>query len=496
MSYTNDGCGGILGSFGKVVSVKPIGEDTLGHSAGVSFSDGRSGGTCGSYLYDQQGKVMTYYRVHVAWTGDHVNVALAIPPPQKCEMTLGAGWKWVAFPWCEVADVGCEKREGFSCNSFRESSSRMECKERVQSTLTLDTFSHAHAKRPQEHLKLKMYQACNCGVRFSSEAFNLTMRDWRDAAARAGQSVGMRRPLAQCFDLKGRAKSVGEPFDQTFANFGNLIATKSSVTIVTWVKEVLEDVKKGGDGHCPLFRAHVKADKYNEKKRRTGTWRATLGADLVCLFLQQHLFAELAEAAERVHDRIDIHVTAERWNTIVVDRSARHETAGVDDSNYEETESSELLSRIAQSLCHMVGCSELLERYVVRIVAYGWGLDSLGNVVERAGGNPSGQYLTGVLNSLDHEVINFTCWSVMFGIPVEEVLSRVDWCVVGDDELVAPTSAEDMVEFIGVSETNFGIVAKPDFCRGELYPVEAHASFLSRVTALVDGYQVILPSEP
>jgi len=296
--------------------------------------------------------------------------------------------------------------------------------------------------------------------------------------------------------LKLKKSTPGEPFDTRFANYNHLLGECSVPLIETWLEEVISDVEGGGDGYVPLFRAHTKADRYSEKKRSTAEWRIILGSDVVCLFLFQMFFAELNERAELEHPRVGVFMSPARWDAIVVRRLATRKTAGVDYSNYDQTESCELLAVIVRELALAVGCSEKMAEYLACCAAHGWGVTCDGVVVERAGGNPSGQYLTSVLNSLYHEVINFTCWAQVLDIDEDSVLGHVDWCVVGDDELVAPTSASDLKDFVSESGSRFGIVVKADLVDGQLYPVGAHASFLSKVTVLVSEHILVLPSEP
>lgn len=99
-------------------------------------------------------------------------------------------------------------------------------------------------------------------------------------------------------------------------------------------------------------------------------------------------------------------------------------------------------------------------------------------------------------DSLVHEMINFDCWSEVLQVPINEVLGKVDWAVVGDDELNAPTSVPDLEDMLQVISSRYGQVVKLDLALGGLYPEGAHGPFLSRVTALVGGVQVILPSQP
>jgi hypothetical protein len=349
---------------------------------------------------------------------------------------------------------------------------------------------------PNSYLGERLWLAANYGVRVSEDAIKLVMLSWRDAAVRGGWNVGRRRTLVMCCEMKRLRASVGEPFDRKFANFEHLAQIHSPAVISGWVEELMEVVERGGLGHCPLFRGVIKPDKYSLKKSSTGEWRPILVADVLCLFLHQHLFAEMAECAESVHERIGINMTPRRWRDIVVERLARKPTAGVDYARYDETEASQLLYRISLELCEMVGCSFRLSRYVARTVACGWAVTAGGEVIERAGGNPSGQFLTAVLNSLVHEIINFDCWGRVLEVPPSEVLAFVDWCVVGDDELVAPPSVESLLEFIVESEGSFGIACKSDLCAGRLYPPGCHASFLSRVSLRIRGYDLLLPSEP
>jgi hypothetical protein len=78
INFTHDPEDGVIQSLGQITMVDPIGEATVGHSAGVTYRDGGGKGTCGSYLYVQAGKTLIFYGVQIACaTG--VNVALHMP---------------------------------------------------------------------------------------------------------------------------------------------------------------------------------------------------------------------------------------------------------------------------------------------------------------------------------------------------------------------------------------------------------------------------------
>jgi len=350
--------------------------------------------------------------------------------------------------------------------------------------------SHAYARGPVEAMARSFGVSITGAALYSSDALLVVMTEFFSAAHEGGYRQGMMADLGELIAQKEKKASPSEPFDTRFVTWERMANAVPAMTIECMVNRVERE-----RNYFPTCRTKPKADKYSAKKLENKTWRAIQGADPVTLFQQQRWLAPLVEAAEACHEHIYLVNTYSRWWKYV-GRLNKRQTAGADYSEWDSRMASNLMRDIALALCRYVGMPDDLAVYTANVVAHSWAVDQDGKVYAKWGGNSSGQYLTAVLNSLYHLVINLTCWSRVLGVNASEVYGIVDCLVTGDDELLTPPSPEALVEFCEVSETLFGTQLKVDLCCGELYPVGAHAPYLSRVSAKVNGHLMVLPSQP
>jgi len=140
--------------------------------------------------------------------------------------------------------------------------------------------------------------------------------------------------------------------------------------------------------------------------------------------------------------------------------------------------------------------SERVADWFARSYAYSLVVAADGFVLAKCGGNSSGGYLTGVINSCNNDLMHFDCWAEYFDCPVDEVLGHVDWVMCGDDDLETPPSVGALQSVIDLMQNRFGARVKLDVMSGELYPAQCHAPFLSRVSTRIGDLVFRIPSEP
>lgn len=356
--------------------------------------------------------------------------------------------------------------------------------------------SHAYARGPNGYLVGKIPQAVSYGTRIGADVVDLVVDDFIRSASRAGWTMGMRRPLFQVADMKRNGASVGEPFDTRFATFEDLVENVPKHMLTLVMEQHLAAIECGERGFIPINRAHIKFDKYSAKKLREEKWRAIQASDVLTFMLFNHVFGEMMELGEIDHDRIVVAMNALKWHDHVAVEMNQFRTVGLDYSNFDETEPAHLLYRVTYLLAIRNGCSERMAVYLASTAAYSWTVYPDGEIWEKAGGNPSGQYLTSLLNSLINDAALTAAWAKVLGVPPSEVWGLRRYKIVGDDNVMQAKSAEEVVELADTVTFQSGFEVKTDLCGDDLYPVGAHAPFLSRVTVSVDGYQFTLPSEP
>lgn len=354
--------------------------------------------------------------------------------------------------------------------------------------------SHSVCRGPPDKCKENVRSFVSYGYVCSEEAITYALDEWHECALKGGWD---REPATfeEILSAKNMHSRPGEPFDLEFTTFGDMLEEYSPVVMKAMLEEYEAELEAG---RCPLalFRTHLKEDRMSEKKQRSDLWRDVQGVDAMTLMVCMKYMLKYCNAAELVHPRIMLYRNWARWNEMLVDGVGSRPTAGLDYSRYDQSESGMLIERLIRSLLLRAGAPLGVACSLAKMTAYGWTVTSDGEVFERAGGNPSGNLLTGVLNSLVNDIMHLFSWSTVLSVPVSEVLEHVDWVVCGDDTVESPTSLGDLQEVMSEMVRCFGIVPKVDLCDGQLYPIGCHAPFCSRVTLQVDGVRVVLPSEP
>lgn len=356
--------------------------------------------------------------------------------------------------------------------------------------------SHAYARGPISYLQAKLTRAVTYGTNVESTVVDLCVRDFVQSAIGSGWKFGLRRSIDRVVELKRSGASVGEPFDTRYGTYADLVEDVPKHILSLLLEAHILEIEHGLHVFCPLNRAHIKPDSYSWGKISAEKWRAIQANDVLTFMLFNHVFGELVEAGELNHDRIVVQMNALKWHGHVAREMNAKRTVGLDYSDFDETEAAELLYRAVQKLCQALGCSERMTRYLCTVAAYTWAVGPDGRVYEKGGGNPSGQFLTSLLNSIVNDIILTQSWGKALDVDYDEVWGLRSWKIVGDDNLMEAATVEEIRAVSEFITTDFGQVVKLDLCGGDLYPVGAHAPFLSKVTASVGGYTLTLPSEP
>lgn len=356
--------------------------------------------------------------------------------------------------------------------------------------------SHGYARGPNEYLADKIAKNVSYGVRCPQGVIDLVVNDFIDSATRRGWKFGMKRSIAQVLDLKKSAASVGEPFDTRFCTYQDLIENCPKELLSLVLEEHITSIEAGEQGFIPLNRCHIKYDKYSSKKMSEKRWRAIQASDVLTFMTFNHFLGELVELGELDHERIVVCMNALKWHDHIATEMNSKKTVGLDYSDFDETQSAHLLYQVTYLLALRSGCSENMARYLAHVAAYTWTVSPSGELFAKGGGGASGQFLTSILNSMINEIILTYCWSLVLQVPFSEVWGLRKWKIVGDDNVMQAESASEVLALTDEVLDCFGQIARVDFCDGEPYPVGAHAPFLSRVTAHVDGFTFTLPSEP
>ena len=224
-------------------------------------------------------------------------------------------------------------------------------------------------------------------------------KDFHAAAVRAGWTRGQRYAWDQVVALKDHKTTVGEPYDSLYSNFEDFIKRVGAQVAITAAEVVLRKIEDGEDPYVPCYRVFLKYDKHSTKKIESGNWRLINATDFIMMFLQLHVLGPFV-AAESVHPRVLVHVTPRRWREIIVQRIGSRKTSGIDFSDYDETESASVIYALVLRLAECGGAPENLSKFFARASAFTWIVDKAGNLVEKAGGNGSGQWLTSTVWSM------------------------------------------------------------------------------------------------
>lgn len=249
------------------------------------------------------------------------------------------------------------------------------------------------------------------------------------------------------------------------------------------------------------FKVHSKKDKYAEKKFINNRFRSIQGTDVVLQLLMSKWLHRLVDALYTCCSFFGVRIPKVDWQRMVTRRFAGKCTWGVDFTGFDKQVPANATVEIISRLCDLAGAPRRLSSFIAHAVAYGDLVMPSGEVVLRAGANPSGEYLTTALNTVFHAIMLVdACHTV--DPTVSDVFKEYDFIGCGDDGLcgkehIEVSTIEAIAHFIF---EEYGFSTKLDLYCGEPYPAGygCHAPYLGQVSVALEdhGLAVCVPLEP
>lgn len=236
------------------------------------------------------------------------------------------------------------------------------------------------------------------------------------AAVRKAVSACMRAAIPKTFKMeefwedKNMAASLGEPFRAVFASVKDMVEELGMDNVQDYLWAIDEAVKEGcikAPEDIFTFLVHAKRDKYDLQKLLDGRFRTIQGADFVSLFISYRYFGWASKAMSLDTDECMTSFTEGSFADDLLGNVGYDSYAAVDFSGFDRTEAQNVVQMFIEELGQRGFVPQNVIDFVRDLVSYGDLVMPDGKIVIRWGGNPSGQYLTTVLNSLYHKTIIF-----------------------------------------------------------------------------------------
>lgn len=353
-------------------------------------------------------------------------------------------------------------------------------------------FTHQVAKGDSTQLLKEALTATVGTVEVDDEVWNHVM-DKFFAHYRGGQST-----FDEFLAMKNKSANPGYPWVNLYESFDKLLLAKGAGELESFLQFVWGLILSG-QGPQTVFRVHSKLDKYNPIKLATERFRAIYAPDWVLLALMHKYGFAAVDNVEMNVPEVVVIISGALWKERVEDPFHDKETVDVDYTAYDKSIPGPIVYRFIEEFYLRAGAPPLMASWIAWQVAYALLVLPTGELVLRVGGNPSGQFLTTILNSF---------WSLYgWKKSSKEVLGGDSWKnmllrVAGDDAVV-PVNTPVGIPFEDYDAVREGLryyanqKAKTSFFDGDKpFPPGFHAPFLGRVSTTVDGVLITFPLQP
>lgn len=297
-------------------------------------------------------------------------------------------------------------------------------------------------------------------------------------------------PWEDIFDDVDMSSGVGRPWKFLFPSKQHMVdAFGGEAEFLQAMREFEEAISAGECLPDLNWAVFSKTDKYKLAKLTSARLRTIQGGSIVHLLLLKRWIKNLVHAVYANHPRIFMVRTNFSFVQRVVRDLRDRWTVGFDATGYDRNVPGDFILALLQDCLRLTGCPENVALLLVHSTVYGDLVLPDGSIIDRSGGNPSGVFVTGFINSCYMDYIKHSVYEEM-GI------SDVQWLITGDDSLDAYAHPGVDVKAVAQAMASFtGMEIKVDLMDGQLYPPGTHAPYLSTVSYIHDGFVVTLPSE-
>jgi hypothetical protein len=332
-------------------------------------------------------------------------------------------------------------------------------------------------------------------VNFKETTWRRFFADWDACCESAYEPLDWHIVIENLLELN---TGVGVPWKQDYRNKSEMIQDFTQAGLVEYLQALESAIIH--DGFFPEFTWDVfsKLDKYKKSKLDSNRLRTIQGGDVILLILMLRWISPAVKHLYAKHNRFyvvaDNHTFAKR----ITAAFAQSFTCGLDATGFDRGVPANVMERIITDLCDKSGCPIEVTSVLLNGAVYGPLQLPWGDLMDRFGGNPSGIFLTTILNCAFNDLMHIEVYTDMFGLDFDKF---VHWIVTGDDSVDGfrksaglPPTPDDLVDAF----SNFGLEYKIDLMDGGYFPpvFGCHAPYLSKVSVVREGFVIPVPVEP
>lgn len=296
----------------------------------------------------------------------------------------------------------------------------------------------------------------------------------------------------------------GEPFSSVYHTKREMEVEENKCPqwLVDLSSQVVQHLVEGTDYPEVAFTAHSKRDKYKLSKITSGRFRSIQGLDVCLHFLMVKYLGGMIDVFDDNMPHVFIRCDATSWARDVTYGFKDHCTFGADYTAFDKSIPANVNVWVQKLVFKHTQAPPAFISWLADMVSTAPVATPDGEVLQRFGGNPSGQYLTTATNCLYHIAMNYRVYATVFGCELYEVPENIKFLVTGDDELAGVLPRDIPRLNLSLVQTLFmekyGIATKFDLLDGQLYPprLACHAPYLSGVSVIAGGHALRLPLIP
>ena len=334
-------------------------------------------------------------------------------------------------------------------------------------------------------------------VRFKESTWRRFFKDWDACADKKYEPLPWDIIIENLLEMN---TGVGQPWKQDYRNKGDMLKDFTQSGLIDYMQSLEDAIVK--DGYFPEFTWDVfsKLDKYKKSKLDTNRLRTIQGGDVVLLILLLRWVHPVVKHLYNRHGRFYVVADSHTFAKRVTAAFAKSYTCGLDATGFDRGVPANVMERILVDLCDKSGCPDAITVVLMNSSVYGSLQLPWGELLDRYGGNPSGIFLTTILNCAFNDLMHIEVYEALFGADFDKF---VHWIITGDDSvdgfksgpgLPPPPSPETLVDRF----SQFGLEYKIDLLADGYFPpiFGCHAPYLSKVSVIRDGFVIPVPVEP
>mgnify|MGYP003572055665 CR=1 FL=1 len=309
----------------------------------------------------------------------------------------------------------------------------------------------------------------------------------------------------EAWDTLNKQASPGEPWADTFPTKQDFEDKGALPELLEFCEALEEEIISGQlpEDEWPImaFKVHSKRDKYSTKKIKTKRFRSIQGLDVVLNLIMARWLAKFDETIYDRFPHIFVKNNPQTWCERITKGFAGLRTWGCDYTAFDKSIPENVVGDIVGFCMQRVGAPQNLCDFVARQVSQGPLVMPTGDIIHRTGSNPSGEYLTTIVNSFYNYMMIVDCFGEVLQVPPEEVKQHMSFVITGDDALLGSQELEleKVEEATQLISDKYCIATKLDLYHGELYPSDpgCHAPYLGQVSVGLDQETFVsVPFEP